>query len=105
MLISRPLFTAYEAMAAISGVELRYYDLLPERGWECDLEHIDSLIDENTACIIMNNPGNPTGSNYSKEHLADFAKLMARRKVIVIADEGESTFSILCHNHSSRFVP
>ncbi|GAA5870953.1 hypothetical protein JCM16303_001643 [Sporobolomyces ruberrimus] len=87
MLVSRPLFTAYEAMAAVSGVELRYYDLLPERDWECDLDSIDALIDENTACIILNNPGNPCGSNYSAAHLQAFADLMARRKVVVIADE------------------
>ncbi|GAA5924853.1 uncharacterized protein JCM15063_005750 [Sporobolomyces koalae] len=87
MLVSRPLFTAYEAMAAVSGVELRYYDLLPEQGWECDLESIDALIDENTACIILNNPGNPCGSNYSVAHLEAFAQLMERRKVVVIADE------------------
>lgn len=87
MLVSRPLFTAYEAMAAISGVELRYYDLLPEQNWECDLNSIDSLIDENTACIILNNPGNPCGSNYSAAHLKAFADLMAKRQVVVIADE------------------
>ncbi|GAA5908682.1 uncharacterized protein JCM6883_004137 [Sporobolomyces salmoneus] len=87
LLVSRPLFTAYEAMAAVSNVELRYYDLLPQRGFECDLDHIDSLIDENTAAIILCNPGNPTGTNYSAAHLKEFAALMSQRQVVVIADE------------------
>lgn len=90
MLVPRPLFTAYEAMAAVSGVEIRYYDLLPEQEWECDLNSIESLIDENTACLILTNPGNPCGSNYSASHLKALADLMARRQVVVIADEGQS---------------
>lgn len=26
----------------------------PERSWEADLDHLESLIDENTACILVN---------------------------------------------------
>ena len=41
----------------------------PEKEWEADLEHMESLIDDNTKCIVVNNPSNPCGSVYSKEHL------------------------------------
>ncbi|GAA6063344.1 hypothetical protein JCM10212_004365 [Sporobolomyces blumeae] len=87
MLVSRPLFTAYEAMAAVSGVEIRYYDLVEERNWEVDLEHLESLIDDQTAFCILNNPANPCGSNWSEKHLLEIAEVMARRQVVVIADE------------------
>ena len=41
----------------------------PDKGWEVDLDHLESLIDEKTKAIIVTNPSNPCGSVYSKEHL------------------------------------
>lgn len=43
--------------------------LQPERSWEVDLQHMESLIDERTSCLIVTNPSNPCGSVFSKEHL------------------------------------
>ncbi|BGP13322.1 hypothetical protein JCM10213_001491 [Rhodosporidiobolus nylandii] len=87
VLFPKPLFTAYETMSAIAGCEIRYYDLLPEQNWECDLAHLESLIDDNTALVMLNNPSNPCGSNWSEAHLRDIAALMERRRVMVISDE------------------
>lgn len=41
----------------------------PEKSWEIDLKHMESLVDDKTACIIINNPSNPCGSVFSKKHL------------------------------------
>lgn len=41
----------------------------PEKSWEIDLKQLESLIDEKTACLIVNNPSNPCGSVFSKSHL------------------------------------
>jgi len=38
----------------------------PEQKWEADLDHMQSLIDDNTRAILVNNPSNPCGSVYSK---------------------------------------
>jgi aspartate/methionine/tyrosine aminotransferase len=43
----------------------------PERNWEIDLAHLESLIDTSTAAIVVNNPSNPCGSNFSREHILD----------------------------------
>ncbi|GAA5906558.1 hypothetical protein JCM8208_000479 [Rhodotorula glutinis] len=87
VLFPRPLFTAYETMSAISRCEIRYYDLLPEQDWEVDLAHLESLIDENTAFVMVNNPSNPCGSNWSEKHLRDIAAIMAKHQTLVITDE------------------
>lgn len=59
----------------------------PERSWEVDLEHLDSLIDSKTACIIVNNPSNPCGSVYSAQHLKEILDLADKHRVPIIADE------------------
>ncbi|TNY17346.1 tyrosine aminotransferase [Rhodotorula diobovata] len=87
VLFPKPLFTAYETMSAIASCEIRYYDLLPEQNWEVDLAHLESLLDENTAFVMLNNPSNPCGSNWSEQHLRDIAAVMAKHQTLVITDE------------------
>ena len=52
-----------------------------------DLDHLDSLVDENTAAMVFNNPSNPCGSVFSRQHIRDILDLCDRRKLPVIADE------------------
>jgi tyrosine aminotransferase len=53
MLFPRPGF-AYSPSPNARGVEDRYYNLIPEREWEVDLAHLDTLVDENTVAIFIN---------------------------------------------------
>ena len=69
------------------GIETKEYNLLPEQDWEVDLRHMESLIDEKTAAIIVNNPSNPCGSVFSIEHLKQILDIAERNKVPIIADE------------------
>ncbi|KAL7344109.1 pyridoxal phosphate-dependent transferase, partial [Rhodotorula toruloides] len=74
-------------IAATTGAEIRYYNLLPESKWEVDLAHLESQTDENTAFCILKNPSSPCGSSWSEAHLRDIAAVMNRHQVVVIADE------------------
>jgi len=59
----------------------------PERGWEVDLEDLASRADDDTSCIIFNNPSNPCGSVYSRRHLREILHVAERLRLPVIADE------------------
>ena len=59
----------------------------PEKSWQADLEQLESLIDGNTAALVVNNPSNPCGSVYPKQHLKDILNIASRNKVPIIADE------------------
>lgn len=61
--------------------------LQPDRGWEIDLEHLESQIDEDTAAIVVNNPSNPCGSVFSEKHLEDIVEIASRNYLPIIADE------------------
>lgn len=87
ILMPRPGFSIYKTLAESLGILVRAYDLLPERSWEVDLEHLTELIDHNTVAIVVNNPSNPCGSVYSKKHLQDILAIAAKFKVPIIADE------------------
>ena len=58
-----------------------------KRDWEADLDHLESLIDEKSAAIIVNNPSNPCGSVYSRNHLNELIRIAEKHKLPIIADE------------------
>ncbi|XP_007906137.1 tyrosine aminotransferase [Callorhinchus milii] len=87
ILIPRPGFSLYKTLAISIGIEVKLYNLLPEKSWEIDLKHLESLIDDKTACIIINNPSNPCGSVFSKFHLQKILAVAARNYLPILADE------------------
>ena len=58
-----------------------------DREWEADLADLESKIDSNTAALIINNPSNPCGSSYSRQHLLDLLSIAERHHLPIIADE------------------
>ncbi|CAE8703424.1 unnamed protein product, partial [Polarella glacialis] len=87
MLLPRPGFPLYQVLCAYHGVEVRYYDLLPEVGWQVDVASLAKLADENTCAILINNPSNPCGAVYTREHLVEIMASAEELGIPVIADE------------------
>lgn len=63
---------------------------------------MESLIDSNTVAILVNNPSNPCGSVYSKQHLLEIINVAKRHRLPIIADEvyGEMVRNSLIRNRS-----
>jgi len=101
ILLPRPGFFLYDIRAAYTQLEVRHFDLLPEKGWEVDLDAVEALADENTAAIVIINPGNPCGNVFTHEHLKKVAETARKLGILVISDEvyGHLTFG------SNPFVP
>ncbi|XP_021717381.1 tyrosine aminotransferase-like [Chenopodium quinoa] len=59
----------YDAAATYTGLKVQQYDDLPERGWEVDMDSVEALADSNTVAVVVINPGNPSGSVYTRQHL------------------------------------
>ena len=76
------------------------------------MEDLERQVDEDTAAIIVNNPSNPCGSVYSRQHLLDILAVAEKKKVPIIADEvyagmvSTHILGIQCtrHMHMAAFI-
>ncbi|XP_071717378.1 tyrosine aminotransferase-like [Rutidosis leptorrhynchoides] len=87
ILLPKPGFPYYEAVAQSCHLEVRHFDLVPENNWEVDLDAVEALADENTAAIVIINPGNPCGNVYTRQHLQKVAETAKKLGILVISDE------------------
>lgn len=87
ILIPSPGFSLYQTICDHKGIHVKFYSLDPKNDWSIDLTHLESLIDSRTKAILINNPSNPCGSVFTKEHLVDIVKVAEKHKLPIIADE------------------
>ncbi|KAI6177244.1 Tyrosine aminotransferase [Aphelenchoides bicaudatus] len=87
ILVPAPGFPLYTTLCRPNGIDTRQYNLKMNDGGLIDLTHLEAQIDENTRAIIVNNPSNPTGVVFPKEHLEDILQLAYKHKLVIIADE------------------
>ncbi|KAI3515477.1 hypothetical protein L1887_14373 [Cichorium endivia] len=99
ILFPKPNYPTYEARARFSSLEVRHFDLIPEKGWEVDLDGVKALADDKTVAIVLINPGNPCGSVFTFDHMQKIAETARELGILVIADEvyahqvfGENSF-------------
>ena len=88
IIICPPTYGMYEVSANINDISIRRAQLLP--GFQLDLVHIETLIDENTKIIWICSPNNPTGNSL---HRADIETILNNFNGLVVIDEAYINFS------------
>lgn len=56
------------------------------------VEDFEKYITSKTKCIVINNPHNPSGKNYSEKELRHLNKLARKHDIFVLSDEAYSDF-------------
>ncbi|CAJ0959311.1 unnamed protein product, partial [Mesorhabditis belari] len=86
ILFPEACYRVYETYTRAYEVEFRGYQLNIENGL-IDLEDLERKIDNKTKAILMNNPHNPLGAVYPKEHLEQLLRIAEKHHLPVLADE------------------
>jgi tyrosine aminotransferase len=90
ILVPQPGFPLYQVIAESHGANVVHYNLLPDRNWECDLDHLEELMVSHPnpiRAMLINNPSNPTGGVFSEEHLEQLLHFASRHHLPIVSDE------------------
>ena len=87
-----PYFPEYKVFVEGAGAKFKACDL-DEKDFQFNFESLESLINENTAGVIVNSPNNPSGVVYSKESLEKLSAFLEKKSeeyghpIYIISDE------------------
>jgi aspartate aminotransferase len=92
VLTPRPCYGLFGNLVGAMGASLRLVDSNPENDYKMGPDDLDQALrqHESARCLLISNPGNPTGSVYSREEYEALAEVLERPEhshVWVLLDE------------------
>ena len=88
ILIPEPFYTNYNGFGSMAGVNVVPITTKAEEGFHLPKkDEIVSLITPKTKAILIANPGNPTGTVYTKEEVYMLRDIAKEHDLYIIADE------------------
>lgn len=87
VIIPAPYWLSYPEMVRLAGAEPVIVPTTMENDWKITAEQFENAMTPKTKMIIINTPGNPTGSIYTRDELRAIAEVAAEEDIIILSDE------------------
>lgn len=87
VIIPSPHWTAYDLAAKSLGANVKLVKTRFESNWEIEAGKLESLIDDKTKLIILNNPNNPTSKVINEKVVEKIVDIANEREVKILSDE------------------
>lgn len=101
VIVFEPFYTNYNTFALLSGVKLVAIPTSIEDGFALPpMTEVEKYVTPKTKAILLNNPGNPTGTLYSKEDILHLGKIVKEHDLFLISDEVYREF---CYSDEPHF--
>ena len=94
LIVIEPFYTNYNTFCFESGIILKAVHTDIESGFKVPpIEEFEKLVTPRTKAILISNPGNPTGTLYSKEDMLALGEVARKHNLFLISDEVYREFS------------
>ncbi|QEY31834.1 pyridoxal phosphate-dependent aminotransferase [Synechococcus sp. RSCCF101] len=88
VLLPAPYWVSYPEMVRLAGGSVRLLPCEPGNGFLLEPEQLEAAIGPSTRALVINSPGNPTGTVLGRERLEAIAEVLRRHpRVVLICDE------------------
>jgi alanine-synthesizing transaminase len=87
VLIPSPTYPLYTAVLAKIGAKPVFYRKDPTNRWLPDVREVERLITPATRALVVIDPNNPTGANYTDEVRRGLIEIADRHNIPLLADE------------------
>src|SRR5213595_2228819 len=87
VVIPSPYWVSYPDMVRLAGAEPVIVQTSERNGWKMRAADFENAMTPRTKMLILNTPGNPTGSVYTREELEGIVEVAAEEDIYILADE------------------
>lgn len=87
VIIPAPFWLSYPEMVRIAGGVPVIVQTKEENDWKMTAEEFENAMTPCTKMVIINSPGNPTGSVYTREELRAISEVAAEEDIYILSDE------------------
>ena len=87
VIIPAPYWVSYPDMVRLVGADPVIVPTSERNAWKMRPEDFENAMTPRTKMLIMNSPGNPTGSIYTREELEAIVSVAAEEDIYVLSDE------------------
>ena len=101
VIVLEPFYTNYNTFAFMNGLTLKAIPTDIRNGFQVpDIEEFEKAITDKTKAILVCNPGNPTGTQYSKESMLALGDIAREHDLFLLSDEVYREF---CYTDEPHF--
>lgn len=101
VIVLEPFYTNYNTFAFMNGLTLKAIPTDIRNGFQIPpVEEFEKAITDRTKAILICNPGNPTGTQYSKESMLALGEIARRHDLFLLSDEVYREF---CYTDEPHF--
>lgn len=101
VIVLEPFYTNYNTFAFMNGLTLKAVSTDIRNGFQIpSMEEFEKAITVRTKAILVCNPGNPTGTQYSKESMLALGEIARKHDLFLLSDEVYREF---CYTDEPHF--
>jgi aspartate aminotransferase len=87
VIIPAPYWLSYPEMVRLAGADPVFVQTREENGWKMTSDEFQDAMTPRTKMVIINSPGNPTGSMYTREELSAIVEVANDEEILIMSDE------------------
>ena len=101
VIVLEPFYTNYNTFAFMNGITLKAISTDMRQGFQVPpIEEFEKAITDKTTAILLCNPGNPTGTLYTKESMLALGEIAKKHDLFLLSDEVYREF---CYTDEPHF--
>ena len=87
VIIPAPYWLSYPEMVRLAGADPVFVQTREDNNWKMTADEFEAAMTPRTKMVILNSPGNPTGSVYTAEELSAIVEVAAGEDILILSDE------------------